>query len=258
MKTRIITALLIILCVLPPLLLGGWLLRLFLSFIILMGGIELLALTQQKGAWPVFIKPLAIVCVFFSLFLDQDRFSIPLIGMYCLVFLSIPIFTMRFDAKDSFLCISYIILFAVLAKSFIHVYTMNAMYVWFVLVATYTCDSAAYFCGRFFGKHKLNVRISPKKTWEGSIGGCFFGMLVSFVFAYIFIATLAIWQMLLASALLTLSGQFGDLAFSAIKRCFSIKDFSNLLPGHGGILDRIDSLVFNFICFNLLLVVMTV
>lgn len=258
MKTRIITALLIILFVLPPLILGGWLLRLFLSFIIFMGGIELLALTEGKEPLPIVIKSLAILCVFLVLFLNKDQLFMPLMGMYCLIFLSIPIVTNRFHAKDSFLCITYIILFSVIGKSFMNVYTINSMYVWYIIVTTYVCDSAAYFCGRFFGKHKLNVRISPKKTWEGSLGGCFFGTLIAFLFAYFFIDSLSIWQMVLASSLLTISGQFGDLAFSAIKRCFSIKDFSNLLPGHGGILDRVDSLVFNFICFNLILVVITV
>ena len=63
-------------------------------------------------------------------------------------------------------------------------------------------------------------------------------------------------QMVLAAAVLTVTGQIGDLAFSAIKRNFGIKDFSDLLPGHGGVLDRVDSLVFNFICFDLILVVL--
>ena len=62
--------------------------------------------------------------------------------------------------------------------------------------------------------------------------------------------------MIIASAILTVTGQIGDLAFSAIKRNFGIKDFSDLLPGHGGVLDRVDSLVFNFICFDLILVVL--
>ena len=64
-------------------------------------------------------------------------------------------------------------------------------------------------------------------------------------------------HMLLASIVMPITGQIGDLAFSAIKRCFQIKDFSDLLPGHGGVLDRVDSLVFNFICFNFILVVLS-
>lgn len=257
MKTRIITALLIILCVIPPLVFGGWLVFILLAFIVIVGGLELLALSEHRNGWPVVIKPIAMLAVFVLILVRKEKLIIPLLGIYCLFFLSVPVFTDRFHAKDSFLCIAYIAFFYTIAKSFTNIYDVSHMYVWYIIVATYACDTAAYFCGRFFGKHKLNVRISPKKTWEGAIGGWFFGAAVSFVFAYFLIDTLSIAQMLLASGILTITGQIGDLAFSAIKRCFSIKDFSDLLPGHGGVLDRVDSLVFNFICFNLILVVVT-
>ena len=257
MKTRIITALLIILCVIPPLVFGGWLIFLLLAFIVIAGGIELLALSEHTGGWPMIIKPIAIVAVFSLILLKEEKLLIPLLGIYCLFFLSIPVFTDRFHAKDGFLCIAYITFFFAIAKSFLNIYTTSHMYVWYIIVATYACDTGAYFCGRFLGKHKLNERISPKKTWEGSIGGWIFGVVLSLIFAYFFIDSLSLVQLLLASGILTITGQIGDLAFSAIKRCFSIKDFSDLLPGHGGVLDRVDSLVFNFICFNLILVVVT-
>lgn len=257
MKTRIITALLIILCVIPPLVFGGWLIFLLLAFIVIAGGIELLALSEHKDKWPLIIKPIAVLAIFSLILLKEDKLIMPLFGLYCLFFLSVPVFTERFHAKDGFLCIAYITFFFTITKSFLNIYTTSHIYVWYIIVATYACDTGAYFCGRFFGKHKLNERISPKKTWEGSIGGWIFGVLLSLVFAYFFIDTLSLGQLLLASGILTITGQIGDLAFSAIKRCFSIKDFSDLLPGHGGVLDRVDSLVFNFICFNLILVVVT-
>ena len=144
-----------------------------------------------------------------------------------------------------------------IAKSFMHIYDMNRMYVWLIIVATYVCDTGAYFCGRFLGKHKLNERISPKKTWEGAIGGWIFGAALSFAFAYFLIPDMSMNHILLASVVMPITGQIGDLAFSAIKRCFKIKDFSDLLPGHGGVLDRVDSLVFNFICFDFILVVLS-
>lgn len=256
MKTRILTALLILACVIPPLIFGGWLIFLLISFIIIVGGIELLGLTEHKGAWPIVIKPMAILCVFVLTFGDQ-KLAISLLGLFVLLFLSIPVFTDSFHAKDGFLCISYLTFFYMIAKSFLHIYSLNHMYVWLIIVATYVCDTAAYFCGRFLGSHKLNVRISPKKTWEGAIGGWIFGAALSFVFSWFLIPEMSMVHMLMASLVLPLTGQIGDLAFSAIKRCFNIKDFSDLLPGHGGVLDRVDSLVFNFICFDFILVVLS-
>lgn len=255
MKTRSITALIILACVIPPLLFGGWMIMALIAFIIIAGGIELLALSEHQGAWPIIIKPAAIACVFALSFGDQTL-ATALLGVFVIIFLSIPVFTDKFHAKDGFLCVAYITFFYMIAKSFLHIYGMDRMYVWMIIVATYSCDTAAYFCGRFLGKHKLNVRISPKKTWEGSIGGWFFGAVLSFSFAYFLIPGMTTAHLLLASCVLPMTGQVGDLAFSAIKRCFDVKDFSNLLPGHGGVLDRVDSLVFNFICFDFILVVL--
>ena len=258
MKTRIITALLIIACVIPPLVFGGPLLDALVAFIIIGGGVELLALKENKDIpWPFIVKPIAIAFVFILTYLKTTELTIPLFGIFTLFFLSVSVFTERFHAKDGFLCISFVALFFLIARSFLNIYGANPMYVWFIIIATYACDTGAYFCGRFLGKHKMNPRISPKKTWEGAFGGWALGSIVSFAFAYFFIKEMPIGYALLASLVLTITGQIGDLVFSSIKRTFQIKDYSNLLPGHGGVLDRVDSLVFNFICFNLILVVLT-
>ena len=173
MKTRVITAIGILACVIPPLLLGGWLLNLLIAFIIIAGGIELLGLSEHKDHWPAVVLPLAIICVFVLTFCTESL-VLPLLGVFMLGMLSIPVFSEKFPAKDSFHCIGYIALFALIARSFLYIYEKDAMFIWYIIIATYVCDTAAYLCGRFFGKHKLNPRVSPKKTWEGSIGGWFF------------------------------------------------------------------------------------
>ena len=109
MKTRILTALLIIACVVPPLLYGGFLIQLLVAFIIIAGGLELLALTEQKTAWPWYIRWLAIVAVFVLVLQPKEALQLPLLGVFALLFLSIPVFTERFHAKDGFLCIAYIL-----------------------------------------------------------------------------------------------------------------------------------------------------
>ena len=117
-----------------------------------------------------------------------------------------------------------------------------------ILIGAWVTDTMAYFTGRLFGKHKLAPDISPKKTIEGSIGGSIccaiafvlLGVIVSFVVPdsspnYIFLAV--------SGLVISVISQAGDLIMSAMKRHYGIKDFGNLLPGHGGILDRMDSML---------------
>ncbi|MCI8272322.1 MAG: phosphatidate cytidylyltransferase [Erysipelotrichaceae bacterium] len=257
MKTRFFTALLIMAFIIPALLCGGWLLKALIAFIIIFGGSDFLSLSETRQKWPVFIKPTLIICVFIIL-LIPEALSLPMIGGCILLCLSVPVFTEHFTVKDSFLGITYIVFFYMTAVSFLHIYEADPLYIWYIIFATYLCDTAAYFSGYFFGKHKLNPRISPKKTVEGSVGGWIFGTIGSFLFGYYFLqASIALPMLAVSSAVLSIVGQIGDLAFSAMKRASHIKDFSNFLPGHGGVLDRLDSLVFNFICFNMIMAVIT-
>ena len=117
--------------------------------------------------------------------------------------------------------------------------------VWLVFIIAFMTDTFAYFSGYLFGKHKLCPKISPNKTIEGSIIGTIFGVFISVLFiVFTCKLNINIFVLILITLLLSIMGQFGDLFFSSIKRSFNIKDFSNLIPGHGGILDRLDSLIF--------------
>ena len=116
------------------------------------------------------------------------------------------------------------------------------------LVAAFCSDSAALFAGMALGKHKLAPRVSPKKTVEGSVGGLLGGMLGMIIFRIIFFLVTEV-QLNIAWCLLlglvgAVMGQLGDLSFSAIKRECGVKDYGRLLPGHGGVLDRFDSVIF--------------
>lgn len=116
------------------------------------------------------------------------------------------------------------------------------------MVAAFSSDSAALFAGMAFGKHKLAPKVSPKKTVEGAIGGLLGGMLGMVIFRIIFylctVQPLNILWCVVLGLVGAVMGQLGDLSFSVIKRQQGIKDYGRLLPGHGGVLDRFDSVIF--------------
>lgn len=117
---------------------------------------------------------------------------------------------------------------------------------WLVLLflATFAADTSAFVVGRKWGKYRLAPAVSPSKTLEGAIGGLVAGIAVTLALTVLLPLPLGWWQALAIGFLITLAGQLGDLVESAIKRGFQAKDAGALLPGHGGILDRADSLLF--------------
>lgn len=130
---------------------------------------------------------------------------------------------------------------------------------WIVLtlVVTWWNDTGGYFAGRAFGKHKLFERISPKKTWEGAAGGLLLATVGAVLVKTFWIPELPLYGAVLIAVGASVLGPLGDLSESMLKRAFGAKDSGKLLPGHGGMLDRIDALLFNapfvLLCARLLL-----
>lgn len=112
-----------------------------------------------------------------------------------------------------------------------------------IFILIWTSDTFAYLVGRQFGKHKLFERISPKKTIEGFLGGIFFTLIASYILSIYFNNTSLI-QWILIAIIISVFGVIGDLIESMFKRQANVKDSSNLIPGHGGFLDRLDSLIY--------------
>ena len=115
--------------------------------------------------------------------------------------------------------------------------------VWLVVITAFGTDICAYFAGVTMGKHKLCPVISPKKTWEGAIGGILGSVILSGLFGFFFMKPLLVHCLIIGFAASIIS-MFGDLTASIFKRKMGIKDYGNLIPGHGGILDRFDSVLF--------------
>jgi phosphatidate cytidylyltransferase len=118
----------------------------------------------------------------------------------------------------------------------------HGYWVFLALFTTFASDTAAFFVGRALGRHKLAPRISPGKTWEGTIAGVLGAIIVSLLFTLLI--PIPYWQAIVLGILVSIFGQLGDLVESLLKRNTGVKDSGKLVPGHGGFLDRIDSVVF--------------
>ena len=123
-------------------------------------------------------------------------------------------------------------------------YTWGGLTIVSILASIWVCDTAAYFGGLTMGRHKLFVRVSPNKTWEGAVCG-FLGAVVTMIVAQrLFLPYMDVHQAVVVGLIVGVFGQIGDLVESQFKRDAGVKDSSNIIPGHGGILDRFDSLIF--------------
>lgn len=121
----------------------------------------------------------------------------------------------------------------------------GVLYVWLIFIGAWGSDTCAYCVGKLLGKHKMPSELSPNKTIEGCAGGVIGAALIGFLFALAFFRdTDYWWQFAIIGGVSSVISQIGDLAASAIKRNHDIKDYGKLIPGHGGILDRFDSIIF--------------
>lgn len=202
------------------------------------------------------------------------------IPMYILA-LGLPVFRLATSKNTSFMACCMVALFGMLIYTLSYVMikrltdrltdalTLYAMFVYIVgcfssivmirinengkfmyllvFLGAWVCDTFAYFVGMFFGKHKLIPEISPKKTIEGSIGGIVFTLIAFVIYGVIvnnaFSANLSYVHLCVLGIVLPIVSQIGDLVASTVKRAYSIKDYGSLFPGHGGVLDRFDSVM---------------
>ena len=173
--------------------------------------------------------------------------SVPTILL--LLFAQVIATDMKTSFKDiayTFLGIFYVVFFMMFV-AFIDGMQNGKILIWYAIIAAWGTDIFAYFIGKHFGKHKFS-KVSPKKSIEGCIAGTVGAILLMLLYTYV---ANTFWGMnysygfiAMIGLILSLIGQIGDFAASSIKRYVDIKDYSNLIPGHGGMLDRIDSLIF--------------
>lgn len=254
MMKRTISAIIMLIIVVPLLLLGGTPYNIGIYLVSLVAMKEFIDIKNSKKEVPIFIK--VISYIFLSLIIltninnDGAVFSIDypyIAGIFLAYLIPTVLYHNRetYSINDAFYFIGGIFFLSTAMLLLISIRSIRlATMLYLILISTMT-DTFAYLTGMLIGKHKLLVEISPKKTIEGTIGGTFFGTFIAVVFYYNVISqTVSLPMLIVATVFLSIMGQFGDLVMSAIKRYYGKKDFSNLIPGHGGILDRFDSILF--------------
>jgi len=252
MKQRIITALLLIAVALPCIIVGGTIFKVLVGIVLLLVSYELLKLIHSHVNNIIVDIVVYLFSIIVFLFDKNMMISINYVICFLIVLYTLSIFFENFLITDVFFLFSMVTFIVVGINGAIFLRLEHGLFsLLFVVFATYGSDTGAYFVGVNLGKHKLIPRLSPNKTIEGSIGGIIFGSLLASIFAYFFEIPIPYNQALALAIILAITAQIGDLTFSNIKRYYQIKDFSNLLPGHGGILDRVDSLVFNIVIYIL-------
>ncbi|MBX7152552.1 phosphatidate cytidylyltransferase [bacterium] len=240
---------------------GGWYFFILIELLIIFGVLEAAKLAQQKNALPQVVLLVGFSIVWAGLFqFNLSFFALPVILIFLLAVLLVELFRNEGSAIlnisttiFSFLYVSLMMTSLLMLRRIPierHLPDMaGAQLIFVVLSGIWACDTLAYYGGRLFGRHKFFERVSPKKTWEGAVTGFFGALLGVWLVGWIyeisgntFILTLP--QTFVIGFFAGTLGQLGDLAESLLKRDAQVKDSGTLIPGHGGILDRFDSLLF--------------
>lgn len=265
MKQRIISAVVLVALFVPFLIIGKIPFAILMSVLSCMGLYELFKARKNKKEFPLITRFIAYVLVVFlsltnykssgsyTYFLLDYR----IIAVMLFSFIMPIVFvnnSKKYNINDALFLIGSTLFIGISFNVIIALRNFSLVYIIYILLLATMTDTFALLTGRKIGKNKLAPLISPNKTIEGSIGGSIMGTFVGTVF-FIEAApvNVNIIPVVMMSLILTILGQIGDLTFSAIKRYYNTKDFSNLIPGHGGILDRLDSIIFIVLGFLMFL-----
>lgn len=251
-KTRLLSGIILVIIAFATIFLGGDVLFATLLIISLIGVSELYKVVKIKKA-PLGIVGYIGVVAYYFLIRAQKKEDLMMFAIILLILvMAVYVFAFPKYVSEQVMTAYFGVFYVAIMLSYIYQTRLlkdGLFLVGLVFLCSWGCDTCAYCVGMLIGKHKMSPKLSPKKSVEGAIGGVVGAALLTVIYGMIFknamgVTTQHVWIMAAISAVGALISMVGDLTASAIKRNYEIKDYGKLIPGHGGILDRFDSVIF--------------
>lgn len=244
---RTISGIILVLAALVIILIGGWLLYLVSMALALIGSFELYRALgiHSGGKIPGLLELTGYIGIVLYYLSIRSGFQVLSLILGLIIILAAYVFTYPKYRADKVAETYFGVIYVGVMLSFVYQTRLLAdgrKIVWLIFLASWGCDTCAYCVGRLFGKHKMAPVLSPKKTVEGGAGGVIGAAVLGLLYALVFDGQVLEYTLICAVG--ALISMIGDLAASAIKRNAGIKDYGKLIPGHGGVLDRFDSVIF--------------
>ena len=250
-KTRLISGIILVIIALAVIITGGDVLLGVTAIISVIGMFELYRVFKMEKTLASVLSYMVALVYFLNLrFMFLPDVMILAIG-FLILLLAVYVFTYPKYHANQIMAAFFGLFYVAVMLSFIYqtrLLDAGKYLVWLIFLCSWGSDTCAYCVGVLFGKHKMSTDLSPKKSIEGAVGGVVGAALLTALYGYVFktqmtIELTEVWMLAGVSALGALISMVGDLAASAIKRNYDIKDYGKLIPGHGGILDRFDSVI---------------
>lgn len=255
--TRLLSGIVLVAVLLLLGILGGDVLLAGLCIVAVVGIFELYRVGRVEKSGLGYVGYAFVVLYYFGLKLTGTYVSLgtilfPLAMALLVAVMAVYVFTYPQYKADQVMMAFFGFFYVAVMLSCVYLTRMlpnGAYYIWLIFLCSWGCDTCAYCVGMLIGKHKMAPVLSPKKSIEGAVGGVVGAALLTVIYGMVFkhamgISTTQVYVMAGISAAGALVSMVGDLAASAIKRSYQIKDYGKLIPGHGGILDRFDSVIF--------------
>lgn len=250
--TRLISGIILVILSLITVSLGGPVLAVTLLFISLVGMYELYHIFKIERSPLGIVAYITAMLYYVIIYMGLPEYIVPLLVVFFLAIMLVYVFSFPDFVSEQIMCSFFGLFYVAVLMSYL--YQTRSMadgiyVVWLIFLSSWGCDTCAYCVGMLIGKHKMAPKLSPKKSVEGGVGGIVGAALLGAIYGAIFQSSMtalnhAALQCAIICAVSGAISQVGDLAASAIKRNHNIKDYGKLIPGHGGILDRFDSILF--------------